>query len=170
MMTAMSEFGLSELVRTYHRELVRFATRLVGDRSIGEDVAQDAYLALVGGKIEIALLRSPRQYLFVTARRIAIRSKRRAMSEHHIMAAFDVDDIGTEISDPFALLDSRQRLKHLASALNQLSRPCRIAFFLNRIEGRKHKDIAAELGISVSMVEKHIAHALIHCHVSLADM
>jgi RNA polymerase sigma-70 factor (ECF subfamily) len=34
---------------------------------------------------------------------------------------------------------------------------------MNKIEGRSHREIAERLEISVSMVEKHIMRALVHC-------
>ncbi len=45
-------------------------------------------------------------------------------------------------------------------ALNQLSPRTRAAFMLVRFEGLSYKATAAQLGISVSAVEKHVTKAL----------
>jgi RNA polymerase sigma-70 factor (ECF subfamily) len=40
---------------------------------------------------------------------------------------------------------------------------------MNKIEGRSHREIAEQLGVSISMVEKHIIRALIHCRDLMRD-
>lgn len=57
----------------------------------------------------------------------------------------------------------------LADALDELPAACRTAFLLNRVDGVKHRDIAHKIGISVSMVEKHIVRAFIHCRTRLTE-
>ena len=48
----------------------------------------------------------------------------------------------------------------LQAAIEGLSEGQRVAFLLNRIEGKKHKEIAEMLGISQKAVEKRIYSAL----------
>ena len=45
-------------------------------------------------------------------------------------------------------------------ALSNLTEEKRVAFLLNRVEGKKHKEIAEILGISRKAVEKRIYTAL----------
>ncbi len=41
---------------------------------------------------------------------------------------------------------------------------------MNKLEGYSHPEIAERLGISISMVEKHMVRALLHCRsLMLAD-
>ena len=61
---------------------------------------------------------------------------------------------------PQFLLEEQEYLQKLQQALAQLSDGQREAFLLNRIEGKKHKEIAAILGISRKAVEKRIYTAL----------
>ena len=56
-----------------------------------------------------------------------------------------------------------QRLEQLKTVLAQLSPRRREALMLHRFEGLSQAQIAERMGISVSMVEKHIALALLHC-------
>lgn len=164
----MSQDGIADLFRAYHRDLVRFATRLMGDRGGGEEVAQDVYLKLVGGNVQVATIASPRAYLFAAARNVAYDSRARLRAER--MRQVDIGELESAADtapDPFETLHQRQRLQAFADALNELPPACRTAFFLNRVEGQRHRAIAAQLGISVSMVEKHIYRAFTHCRSAL---
>ncbi len=66
-------------------------------------------------------------------------------------------------SQPEHILIARQRLDVLRGALDELSPECRTVFLLHGVEGLKYAEIAARLGISVSMVGRHLAQAMLHC-------
>ena len=61
---------------------------------------------------------------------------------------------------PEFLLEEKEYLDKYQKALSNLTEEKRIAFLLNRVEGKKHKDIAEILGISRKAVEKRIYTAL----------
>lgn len=64
------------------------------------------------------------------------------------------------IESPQYLLEEDEYMKRLQNAIESLTEEQRVAFLLNRIEGKKHKEIAEMLGISVKAVEKRIYKAL----------
>ncbi len=57
-------------------------------------------------------------------------------------------------------MEEKEYESKLETAIAELSEEQRIAFLLNRIEGKKHKEIAEMLGISRKAVEKRIYTAL----------
>lgn len=59
------------------------------------------------------------------------------------------------------LLDIQQRLIALQRILDCLPARCREVFWLARIEGYAQKEIAQQLDISLNMVERHMARALV---------
>ena len=61
---------------------------------------------------------------------------------------------------PQFILEGDEYMQKLQKALANLSKAQRTAFMLNRVEGKKHKDIAELLGISQKAVEKRIYGAL----------
>jgi RNA polymerase sigma-70 factor (ECF subfamily) len=71
--------------------------------------------------------------------------------------------------DPTSALHHRQRVARLAVLLNELPPACQQALVMNKIEGRKHSEIARALGVSTSMVEKHVMRALLHCRDLMRD-
>ena len=160
---------LADLFKSQHQELVRFAARLVGGRDGGEEVIQNTYLRLARRSKQGDVIDYPKAYAYSVARRVAFdfTAERNKEWLHRV----DFEDAGVESAstDPIQLLDRRQRILKLAVTLNELPAACQKAFILNKIEGCTHREIANRLGVSISMVEKHIIRAMIHCRDTLRD-
>lgn len=62
--------------------------------------------------------------------------------------------------DPSFLLEEKEYERKLQNALASLSEEKRLTFMLNKVEGKKHQEIADMLGISKKAVEKRIYVAL----------
>ena len=62
--------------------------------------------------------------------------------------------------DPQFLVEEKEYLEKFQNALAKLTEAQRVAFMMNRTEGKKHKEIAEILGISRKAVEKRIYTAL----------
>ena len=163
------EYWLGDLFRRHHRDLVRFAARLVGNLDSGEDVVQNAYLRLAGRGADASPIEQPKTYVFAAARTAAIDFTARQNAEWLYRVDFEKVDTLVHGEDPTRALYHRQRVIRLAVLLNELPSACQTAFFLNKVEGRSHREIASRLGISVSMVEKHIMRALVHCRDLMRD-
>jgi RNA polymerase sigma-70 factor (ECF subfamily) len=160
---------LGDLYRHHHRDLVRFAARLVGNRDNGEEVVQNTYLRLAGRSADAVLIEHPKTYIFAAARNAAVDFTARQNAEWLHRVDFDEIDSLAHGDDPTAALHHRQRILRLAVVLNELPPACQTAFLLNKVEGRPHREIAHRLGVSVSMVEKHIMRALVHCRDLMRD-
>lgn len=61
---------------------------------------------------------------------------------------------------PEFLLQEKEYAERLTAAIAQLTEAQRVAFLMNRVEGKRFKEIAALLEISVKAVEKRIYGAL----------
>lgn len=153
---------LSDIFRAYHAEAVRFATRLVGGRENGEEVVQDAWLSLAvrGGATPIE---HPKTYFFTATRNAAIAFTARTNREWSHRVDFDAVPEADLADDTLGRYEQAHQLAKLAVFLNELPPACRQAFILNKLEGYTHPEVAEKLGISVSMVEKHVVRALLHC-------
>lgn len=159
---------LDRTFRLHHRQAVRFAARLVGSHDSSEEIVQNAWLKICARCAESPILH-PKSYLLRATRNAAIDFALQLKRERQ----FRVDTAMLKEEDmadrAFEYFEMRQQLIIFAIALNELPKPCRTAFVMNKLEGRTHQEIAAHLAISVSMVEKHVVRALMHCRAVLLE-
>jgi RNA polymerase sigma-70 factor (ECF subfamily) len=67
-------------------------------------------------------------------------------------------------------LEEKEFSAKLEKALSKLSESQRIAFLMNRIDGKKYKEIAEILNISVKAVEKRIHNALLNLRKEIENI
>lgn len=146
-----SPSGLRALVKRIAR-----STRSIDD---AEDFLQSAFLRMIEYRSRHAVTNDT-AFLVRAASNIAIDESRR----RKVRAEPDIPmEVLVEIPDEQPLQDevfeARERLKRVRAALERLSPRTREIYFMHRIDGMKYREIAAELGITSSAVEKHIAKA-----------
>jgi RNA polymerase sigma factor (sigma-70 family) len=67
---------------------------------------------------------------------------------------------GHSIETPAFIIEEKEYGQRLETAIADLTEEQRVTFLLNRVEGKKHQEIAEILGISRKAVEKRIYTAL----------
>ena len=162
--------GSRELVAVYLRkraDLVRFFTKRTGSAAAAEDIVQEIYLKIAGGRGSEAL-QSPESYLYrvginaMLDRAKQERRQRRRGRDWQWWAHGGRVQPANDEAPPEDALDARRRLEALMRRLDELPPRVARAFRMHRFEGRSHAEIAAELGVSRSSVEKYIMTALRH--------
>jgi RNA polymerase sigma factor (sigma-70 family) len=126
-----------------------------------EDVAQDACVHVLRLTAPQAV-RQPTRYLARIARNLLIdRSRRRKREAALFDSSADAGLVGRDSLDPERITSDEQTLMRALAAIEALPPRCREAFELLRFEGLNYIAIAHRMGISASMVEKHIAEAML---------
>lgn len=152
--------------------LKRFLSRILLTESDVEDVAQEAFIRAYSASATQDI-QMPKAFLFRIAKNLAINERSRMWNTTTVFMgnAEELDSVGSNDSEVSGedRLDSHRKIALLEQAIGQLPTQCRRVFVLRKIEGFSHKEIAAEVGISVSTVEKHIAAGLVRCQKYLAD-
>lgn len=168
--------GLKALFMVHRAELIRFIVARSGDEVEADDLMQELWLKLA--KLKPGPIAHARAYLFQMANNLVLdhrRSKRRAMSRDLQWSGKDGDcNLNpAERADPALTADqvlSRdQEIEALRSAIEQLPPRSQIALRLYRLEGLSQSEIAKQMGISRSGVEKHLAVAMRHLRIALED-
>ena len=158
------------LVINQHRaELIRFIARKLGTAEMAEDILQDAYLRLQHYPT-LTEIENPRAFIFRIVANLVIDYQRkcsqRMVHENDEEVLHSLVDNNAEPDEQCLTL---QRLDIINLALAQLPDKCREAFYLHRIEGYSHTEIAQQLQISPSMVAKHLFKAMTHCRDRLKN-
>jgi RNA polymerase sigma-70 factor (ECF subfamily) len=140
--------------------LREFLRRRLASEDDAQDLAQEVYLRLTRLDrpervrcLKAFAFRTALNLLRDRARRVHTRVSERAVGIDDV----DLPDPG---ADPQAALESDQALAAIERALGRLHPATRQAFLMHRIDERPQGEVAAALGVSVSMVEKHIVKAL----------
>ncbi|WP_161966192.1 RNA polymerase sigma factor [Steroidobacter cummioxidans] len=137
-----------------------FLTQQTRSQDDAEDLVQEIFLRLwrMGARSEI---RSLKAFAFKMAcNMVKDRSRRtytRMMRQAVPAGDIQLSDMGE--GEPSSVVQSLQMLGIVAETLARLRPATREAFVLYRLEACPHSQIAARMGISVSMVEKHVSQA-----------
>lgn len=154
------------MLERYHRELLNFLTRQVSDRDTAADLAQESFARVLSAQSSGLAVLDMRALLYRTARNLVIDQHRRNKVRRH-------DDLDAIAEDqyppapphlqPEEALASRQVIGLYAATIEALPSRCREAFVLHVFDDLSHAQIAQHMGISVSMVEKHVVRGMVAC-------
>ncbi|MGC4097121.1 MAG: RNA polymerase sigma factor [Nitrospira sp.] len=144
-------------------DLRRFFTSRVHCEQTAADLTQEMYLRLTRVE-EPHLIADLRSYLFRIAANLATDHERTRRRRAAVVSEdADWQTVPARSASPETALLAKEELQLVEEALRELSPLCRTVFLLSRFEGLPHSDIAAQLGVCKSTVEKNIARALNHC-------
>lgn len=144
-----------------HEALVRgWLGRRWGHMVDVDDVLQEAYC-------RISALRSTdhidsgRSYFFATVQSVVMDGMRRAkVANIRPMTEIDWQYVMDEAPLPDQIVESRQQLDRVRSALARLSDLSRQIISLRRVHGLSQKETARRLGVSEHVVENHVVRGL----------
>lgn len=147
----------NEIFRKYSRELHDFLYYKYGIENNPKDLVQEAFFKLWDNchKIDHEKARS---YLFTVANRQMLNE----LSKKKTVLNYKKNEPGKQHTgeSPEYIMQEQEFSEKLKQAIEGLSEEQRTAFLLNRIEDKRHKEIAEMLGISRKTVEKRIYTAL----------
>jgi len=160
---------IAALFTRHQRSLLWYLTRLLPNRSDAEEVAQEAFVRLLGAAgLETNASRA-RNYLFATATNLARDNYRRRAARAY-SAHVPLDDLQLEAEEPQpeTLVDAERGRRIVDLALRDLQPRPRRAFLLYVEEEMTYERIAVELSVSKKTIERDIALTMALCRSRLA--
>ncbi|MCA9303956.1 MAG: sigma-70 family RNA polymerase sigma factor [Phycisphaerales bacterium] len=159
-----------ELIERYHDDLLRFLTRLVGDRAAAEDLFQETFLQVHLSAHTFDASRRFRPWLFTIGAnkgRDYLRKKKRqktyelsrSLKGSEGGTAF-VDLLEVDVPSPDAALDLAERDQLVQEALNRLGPPLREVLLLAYFQRLSYAQIAEDLGIPLGTVKSRMHSAV----------
>ncbi|MDR1501138.1 MAG: RNA polymerase sigma-70 factor [Prevotella sp.] len=146
----------------YDRRMIRFAEGYVGNKEEAENIVHDTFADIweSRGRINFSIDHMP-AILFTSLKNKCIDYLRHQIvireAEHVIQETLRLDrQIRFDALELFHeewLLHSRHIEERITQAIDSLPNKCREIFVMSRLEGKKQKEIAKELHISIHTIE-----------------
>jgi len=153
------------LFRLYQPRLMAYAVRFVGERETASDMLQETYMRVWENRERLDF-RSIRSLLFRIVHNCCLNYLKHRVVVEHRMVCRDAITSGeerlysTDMAEATSRLLYDELLQEVRRVLDSLPERTSEVFLMSRRDGKKHREIAEELGISQKAVEKHIGRAL----------
>ncbi|MBV1910210.1 MAG: sigma-70 family RNA polymerase sigma factor [Kangiellaceae bacterium] len=143
----------------------RVISRMVPPHEV-EDIVQETYVKIcqIDNKDRIE---SPKSFMYKTARNLALDYLKHSnnqlvdrVNNPNILESLLADD---ELDEMYEQALIQSEFSHFCDAVRQLPTQCRRVFVLRKVYGCTQKEIATQLSVSESTVEKHIAKGMKQC-------
>lgn len=141
--------AFSELVRDWQRPVVRYLERLLGNRSLAEDVAQEAFIRCYLHLGRYTFRGKFSTWLMSIAHNAGIDAVRKRTRGERATARLPPP---RPASDPASRLEVAEALAHLPVKL-------RSALLLVEVIGLRYREAAEVLGIPEGTVKSRVSHA-----------
>jgi len=163
------------IYKMYAPRLYYFVYEYIPQKDISENIVQETLMVLWNKKLELTSDTNLGAYLFTVAKNNCLYKLREIKYRQRIFDYAEVSE--SELEANYCALENLETTRFneieisqiIENTLEQLPPQCRTVFNLSRFEGKKNKEIAEELNISVKAVEGHITKALKVFRVTLKD-
>ncbi len=152
-----NEQQFNSIFRKYSTDLYQFLYYKFGPDNNPEDLVQDAFLKLWKNCAKVTPGKA-KSFLFTVASNQMLNNLERSKTALKYRKEADIQH--TDHESPEYRMEEMEYSEKLNQAIAMLTDEQRVAFMLNRVEDKSHKEIAEMLGISRKAVEKRIYGAL----------
>ncbi len=147
------------LFHAYYEKLHRYAFTILKDNHIAEDIVQAVFLKLWEKKDQLLMENQIGSYLYRTTYNLSLnyirdnKTRKRHIKNVSKTIHSSVDNVNEKLSGSELSI-------HIHEVIETLPPRCKLIFLKSRKEGKKYKEIAAEMNISVKTVEAQMGKAL----------
>ncbi|MBT8260255.1 MAG: sigma-70 family RNA polymerase sigma factor [Flavobacteriaceae bacterium] len=151
-----NETLFASIFKKYSKNLHDFLYYKFGEEFNPKDKVQEAFIKLWENCSKIPPSKA-KSFLFTVANNLTINET----AHKKVVLKYQQQKSKSYTNEnPEFLIQEKEYMSKLENAIANLSEAQRVAFLMNRIEGKKHKEIAELLNISQKAVEKRIYGAL----------
>ncbi len=128
-----------------------------------DDIIQEAYARVLAARAQRPLL-APKAFFFATARNLAYDHFRKsAVTLPNVLREFDELSVLDETADIAETVARNQEIELMTQAIQSLPDRCRQVLTLRNVYGLSHREIAAQMGISIRTVETQVTTGIKRC-------
>lgn len=146
----------TQVYNTHAKAIWNFIYFKCGNTNEANDLVQEAFVKLWNNCAKVTPAKA-KSFLYTVANNAFLN----AVAHKKVVLNYENSQKNSlNNQSPEFLLEEKEFMVKLETAINGLTEAQRTAFLMNRIEGKKYKEIAQILGISVKAVEKRMSQAL----------
>ncbi|MGO2371942.1 MAG: RNA polymerase sigma factor [Pseudoalteromonas prydzensis] len=160
--------NLTGSIEGYRREVNRFLTRRVGCADTAADIFQSVAENLLRRDPDPPI-KDVRAFLYRAVKNAAFNLQRseRTRAELNVLLAPIMEE--WDERSPENIIESTENVQKVEQIIQSLPVLTRQIFIMYRLHGINQKDIAEQMGVSLSTVEKHVKKALSLCFSCLYE-
>jgi len=157
--------SFEKIFRFYSPRLRKYALHFLQDEEEANDLIQDVFIQLWTQKESLDSEKNLESFLFTLLKNKCLNSlKKSVVEEKYIQRQTYLETeklyhISFNTQQEFANMEDLLK-KELNRAMNAMPERCRTAFHLRWFEGKKQREIADIMGISMTMVNKHLTKGI----------
>ncbi|MCK0130405.1 sigma-70 family RNA polymerase sigma factor [Flavobacteriaceae bacterium F08102] len=145
----------ASIYKSYAKDLHNYLYYKYGDRYDPNDTVQEAFVKLWKNCKKVSFEKA-KGFVFMVSKNMMLNEIKH---QKVILKHQQVKPKGYTSENPEFLLEQEQFYQKYQQALSKLSEEQRVAFLLNKTEGKKHQEIADMLGVTKKVVEYRIYSA-----------
>jgi RNA polymerase sigma-70 factor (family 1) len=153
------EKAFEKLYTTHIDFIYRFILKFVKSPELAEDLTQETFIKIWESEVQLADVRSFKDYLFIAARNNAFNFLKRASRENiakgEILRHYQ-QPVAEESLDR---LVSKNYMEFIQEVLDSLPAQTRQIFLLCREQNKSYDEVATLMGISRNTVKKHMVRS-----------
>jgi RNA polymerase sigma-70 factor (ECF subfamily) len=163
------------LFRDYYIPLCNYAKRYLGRKDLAEDVVSETFFNIWNKRESLDIKISLKSYLFQAVCNNSLyylrKSKKEELLDDYLVKnSVEIGGLqNTQVESPSDFLLIKDLSEKIRMGVDRLPPQQRTTFKLKRFEGKKNKEIAEIMGLSVKTVEMHLAKALLSLRTYLKD-
>lgn len=156
MNSTCNETIFTQIYQEWEKSIWNFAFFKCGNAAQADDLTQNAFIKLWKNCAKVPQQKA-KSFLYTVTNNAFLNevAHQKVVLKHAQLQPTKVDH-----EHPQFVLEEKQYLKKVQDAIANLTEAQRTAFLMNRIDGKKYREIAEILNISVKAVEKRMSQAL----------
>ncbi len=163
------------LFREYYVVLCSYSRRYVGRKDVAEEIVSDTFMKIWENRESLQINTSVKAYLFQAVCNNSLnylrKLKKEAILDEYFLETASENiafaSISEEIEEQSLTMESIN--EKIEEAVGLLPEQQQKVFRLKRFEGKKNKEVAEIMGLSVKTVEMHLSKAALNLRKSLKD-
>ena len=163
------------LFEEYYVSLCAYSRRYVGRKDIAEEIVSETFFKIWENPKILRIVKSVEAYLFKAVYNNSLNCLRQLKKEEKLEDYFQntsFENIGFAIETDEATehnLITASIMEQIDKAVTRLPQQQQKAFRLKRFDGKKNKEVAEIMGLSIKTVETHLSKAMLTLRTILKD-